>query len=226
MARYFILILCALLFRQIAIAQIAESESEYPRKITLENKSDAISLIKLSNGDCHTSNDNVKVCFIGILEDSRCPPDVQCMWAGNAKLDLELTSSDTKIIRFELNTNLRFRKDTTIGSSYILLEGVSGKAKNPKVAKLFIADLDKLESNAQIIGFNTNSGCNYGFQITMGKDTIVSNDYKIRNLVSKKVDSQIDIYIDLGNKDRSCSNNDGLVKYHVNRIALANDTGM
>ena len=195
------------------------------KDIAQKNSPDGISLLKLSDGDCYTNNDEIKVCFNGTLEDSRCPPNIQCVWAGNAKLDLELTLSDGSVNAFNLNTNHRFRRDTTIGNTYFLLEGLSGKAKTPKVAKLLIVNLDQLDSNAQIIGFNDKSGCSYGFQIKMEKDTIVSNDYKIRDLISKKVDSPIDIYLKLGSKDRKCRNNDGLIKYHVNRIFLSNYRG-
>jgi len=195
-----------------------------PEMSTLENRTDAISLIKLTSGDCHTSNE-IKVCFNGTLEDSRCPPDVKCVWAGNAKLYLELTLRDGSINAFNLNTNHRFRRDTTIGNTYFLLEGLSVKAKTLKVANLLMVNLDQLDSNAQIIGFNDKSGCNYGFQIKMEKDTIVSNDYKIRDLISKKIDSPINIYIELGSEDKDCRNNDELKKYHVNRIVLSNVIG-
>ena len=32
--------------------------------------------------------ENVEIRFSGVLEDSRCPADVQCVWAGNAKAAL------------------------------------------------------------------------------------------------------------------------------------------
>jgi hypothetical protein len=32
--------------------------------------------------------DNVDIRFTGVLEDSRCPSDVQCIWAGNARAAL------------------------------------------------------------------------------------------------------------------------------------------
>ena len=39
--------------------------------------------------------------FVAVPEDSRCPPEVQCIWAGNAQLSLVL--DDT---RFAINTTL------------------------------------------------------------------------------------------------------------------------
>ena len=32
--------------------------------------------------------DDVEIRFSGVLEDSRCPSDVQCVWAGNARAAL------------------------------------------------------------------------------------------------------------------------------------------
>ena len=32
--------------------------------------------------------DNIEIRFGAVLEDSRCPEDVQCVWAGNAQVEL------------------------------------------------------------------------------------------------------------------------------------------
>ena len=36
----------------------------------------------------------LKIKFLGVTEDSRCPTDVQCVWAGNAKLKFRITSEN------------------------------------------------------------------------------------------------------------------------------------
>lgn len=43
--------------------------------------------------------------FASLVEDSRCPTDTNCIWAGNAKIKIVVakTKSDSKT--FELNTN-------------------------------------------------------------------------------------------------------------------------
>ena len=43
--------------------------------------------ITLKVGD-YTFVENVAIHFSGVLEDSRCPADVQCVWAGNAQAAL------------------------------------------------------------------------------------------------------------------------------------------
>ncbi len=43
---------------------------------------------------------NLQIRFIGVPEDSRCPLDVECVWAGNAKivLGVSLKDSDETVI--------------------------------------------------------------------------------------------------------------------------------
>ncbi len=44
--------------------------------------------------------------FTGVGEDSRCPVDVTCVWAGNAQVLLEVTSGKTSE-QIKLNSNAR-----------------------------------------------------------------------------------------------------------------------
>ena len=45
----------------------------------------------------------VKIAFVELVEDSRCPVDVDCVWAGNAKIRVRVTKNGrSKVI--ELNT--------------------------------------------------------------------------------------------------------------------------
>lgn len=48
----------------------------------------------------------LKVKFPEVLEDSRCPEDVQCVWQGNGKLNLELRKSNRKTAVATVNTGL------------------------------------------------------------------------------------------------------------------------
>lgn len=36
----------------------------------------------------------LKIEFVDLVEDSRCPVDVQCVWAGNAKIKVRVTKGD------------------------------------------------------------------------------------------------------------------------------------
>jgi len=56
----------------------------------------------------------LKIKFISVLEDSRCPVGAQCIWAGNAKIKVEIKSKvETKI--FEFNTEMGPKGDQLAG---------------------------------------------------------------------------------------------------------------
>ena len=46
--------------------------------------------------------------FVTVLEDSRCPEGVQCVWEGNARIELTAAKAGNDRSSFELNTNDRF----------------------------------------------------------------------------------------------------------------------
>ncbi len=52
------------------------------------------------------SRSKLKVKFISVLEDSRCPTGAQCVWAGNAKIKISVTSKRQGTKIFEINTEL------------------------------------------------------------------------------------------------------------------------
>lgn len=48
--------------------------------------------------------DKVIIKFKAVLEDSRCPVDAICMWAGNGKVEFELLDKTGQSKTFNLNT--------------------------------------------------------------------------------------------------------------------------
>ncbi|MGD9630880.1 MAG: hypothetical protein AB7V18_16705 [Pyrinomonadaceae bacterium] len=47
----------------------------------------------------------LKIAFIELVEDSRCPADVQCVWAGNAKIKVRVTRNGrSKILELDTMT--------------------------------------------------------------------------------------------------------------------------
>lgn len=50
-----------------------------------------------------TAKSGLKVAFVELVEDSRCPEDAQCVWAGNAKIKIRVTKKGKSEI-LELNT--------------------------------------------------------------------------------------------------------------------------
>lgn len=48
----------------------------------------------------------LKIKFASVLEDSRCPEDVDCVWQGNAKVKLELREAKNRFISVIVNTGI------------------------------------------------------------------------------------------------------------------------
>ncbi len=65
-----------------------------------------------------------RITFKQVSEDSRCPVDVQCVWAGDAKIDLTISRSgapdDLKVISFTPPNN-----ETTSGDLRIRFTGLA-----------------------------------------------------------------------------------------------------
>ena len=47
----------------------------------------------------------IKIRFLSVVEDSRCPEGVNCIWAGVAKIKIQLRKTGKPAKEFELNTN-------------------------------------------------------------------------------------------------------------------------
>lgn len=53
-----------------------------------------------------TAASGLKIAFVELVEDSRCPTDVDCVWAGNAKIKVKVTKGGrSKILDLEMVTN-------------------------------------------------------------------------------------------------------------------------
>lgn len=65
-------------------------------------------------------DEGISLTFDSVPEDSRCPKEVMCVWAGNAMTSLSFTK-DNKTIHFNLNTLPSMGNDTTIDAYHIQL---------------------------------------------------------------------------------------------------------
>ncbi|HAB53126.1 MAG: hypothetical protein A2315_16405 [Ignavibacteria bacterium RIFOXYB2_FULL_35_12] len=70
------------------------------------------------------SNYGVEIKFDSVAEDSRCPTDAMCIWAGNAVVILQLKESDRNEQSVKLNTFLN-PKDVEFSDLIIELKGLS-----------------------------------------------------------------------------------------------------
>src|SRR4051794_30365252 len=57
----------------------------------------------------------LRVSFQSVAEDSRCPEDVTCVWAGNAKIVLTLSKGGRRPATINLNSGLNPRHITFQG---------------------------------------------------------------------------------------------------------------
>jgi len=57
------------------------------------------------NNQKSVMRDRLRIRFVAV-EDSRCPQDANCVWAGNAKVTIKVTNRRGQSRTFDLNTNL------------------------------------------------------------------------------------------------------------------------
>jgi hypothetical protein len=68
--------------------------------------------IALRNGTQRTvARGELTIKFVTVVEDSRCPVDVNCVWAGNAKIQVKVTDHRGRTKIMELNTNAEPKVD-------------------------------------------------------------------------------------------------------------------
>jgi hypothetical protein len=181
--------------------------------------------VELKVGNCTELLDKTSICFDSVLNDSRCPIGVECIWAGNAVVKLGLTKDQRKH-EIKLNTFPNFQTDTIIDNLYISLVELtpypniqtSSQDSSYKV-KLTITDLDKLKSNAKVLGFSTDKcQCCWGWTIKIDNDTIMSPDDIIGQKIGYNISTPIDVYVELGEIENTCSNNGNRNYYKINQI--------
>jgi hypothetical protein len=56
----------------------------------------------------NAADENLTIEFLAVLEDSRCPAGVQCVWEGNARIELAVSRVGEERSTLELNTSDRF----------------------------------------------------------------------------------------------------------------------
>lgn len=187
--------------------------------------SDFIDTIELKYAECVKTFGQSTVCFDTVDNDSRCPEGGMCVWEGNARIKLKVSSNGIGEHSIELNTNQSFPIDTTINHLNIALISLTPYPDismtiipTDYVAKLSVANLSTIESNAQILSFNPDKeACSWGWTIKMDNDTIKSDDVIIGKTVGYEISEPIAVYIQLGIKERDCSMT-GKDYYEIKRI--------
>jgi len=68
------------------------------------------------------SRSKIAVKFVSLIEDSRCPDDVNCIQAGNARIKVTVSKPGSAPVTFEANTNLGAKGDTYEGYAIYLTD--------------------------------------------------------------------------------------------------------
>lgn len=82
----------------------------------------------LQVGERATLADDSRLRYVRLVEDSRCPPDVQCVWAGDAIVALQWTSAAGAAQDFELHTGVEPRTQA-IGTRNVTLKSLARGAQ-------------------------------------------------------------------------------------------------
>ena len=76
----------------------------------------------LRPGEVAFVSSGLRVEFLGVVSDSRCPTGVQCIWEGDATVRLTVLSNGRRTL--ELHTSARFDQEAAFDGYLIALEGV------------------------------------------------------------------------------------------------------
>ena len=105
---------CLLIIFLIGISACKNDPQTKPGDLVLGDTA----VIKIHETLTNTAN-GISILMDSVLNDSRCPVDVECVWAGNAKVRFFFKSNIDEI-KFSLNTTLMPR-DTAINGYKISL---------------------------------------------------------------------------------------------------------
>jgi hypothetical protein len=78
------------------------------------------------------SHSKIQVEFVEMVEDSRCPKDVDCVWAGNAKIKIKVTKG-TKSQVIELNSGVPNKENKFSGYEFVLKTLTPEPASNIRI---------------------------------------------------------------------------------------------
>lgn len=82
----------------------------------------------LQVGESAKLADASQLRYVRLVEDSRCPPDVQCVWAGDAIVAFQWTPASGAAQDFELHTGLEPRTQA-IGGRTLTLKSLARGAQ-------------------------------------------------------------------------------------------------
>jgi hypothetical protein len=101
------LTLCLLAAFAAVVGTASAKAARGARKKIVLNKNFVLSV----GQEVSTADGKLKIKFVSVAEDSRCPKGVNCIWAGNARVMLQVGKTNGAPVKLELNTNAREATD-------------------------------------------------------------------------------------------------------------------
>ncbi len=117
-------------------------ETPAPRPTALDSASDE--RIDLRIGAAATlPGTTTTVTFVRVVSDGRCPKGVQCIWEGDAAVELRAAPAGGDAQTITLHTNDRFEREATVGDVAVRLEQLEPypEADKPVAADNYVVTL-------------------------------------------------------------------------------------
>ena len=85
----------------------------------------------------------ISVTFVRVVSDGRCPKGVQCIWEGDAAVELRAGPAGADTQTLTLHTNDRFERQATVGGVTVRLEQLEPypEADKPIAADRYVVTL-------------------------------------------------------------------------------------
>ncbi len=145
---------------QVVDSSLAENRIE--ERLEYNVRFDTISVNRTKS--THLSNGKSKYALkiIEVLEDSRCPESkggktYNCVWAGNAKIQLGLFYDGELKQKFTLNTYDRFENEVTVENHAFKLESLSRRYKAIISVKIIEPEVELVLGNGRSISNDSTS---------------------------------------------------------------------
>ena len=96
----------------VGIVLISGCVKQIPQEETIATNLNNLFQLKI-NQIAFIDSESIKIKFLNITEDSRCPPDVVCVWTGEAIVVVNIIKNDQNFGEFSL-TNRRGYEDLAL----------------------------------------------------------------------------------------------------------------
>ena len=121
-----LLMICVLLFSMTGWAYGSGTQ----KKVHVQSEFDL-----KTGGEALVKETGMRLKFSGLVDDSRCPEGVDCIWAGNGQITLTVRKGTSKSISFELNTTTEPKSFTYQGYEITLVRLAPYPKKDMKIKK-------------------------------------------------------------------------------------------